>query len=613
MSTTADHLITKSTLPKVDIPDTSIPEFFFKCLWKHTKLVDESNPRPLFVSGTCADEFLTARQVETLSRQLAAGLYTKVGVRKGDVVAVILPNSIYYTVVVLGVLMLGASCTLANPVGTVRELVYQLKDSDSKFIITTTGIKDAVDKAVAEVGPRIRKTLFIEREGDEVTGNKSSVFDVLCTEADSSNSNSNTGDTWDQAATTIDPDSVAIIPYSSGTTGYPKGVVLTHRNIVANILQVTMLQTYDGPDPSSSSSSSTSLSSMANSAKGAEIRESSKRGATVAVLPMYHSFGLLFLCFQAPSRGITTVVMAKFEMQGFLQLVERHRVTEAILVPPIVSGLAKMPEEALYKHDLSSLRSVLVGAAPLCKDTIAAVEKRLPRVRVFQGYGLTETSPAVSLNRYEDPVAGSSGRLLPNIDAKVVDDEGNAVDAGSRGELCFRGPNVMAGYLNRETETSECIDCDGFFHTGDIGYIDEQQHVYLTDRKKELIKYNGFQVAPAELEGIMLQHPSVRDCAVAGVYDARRQTEVPRAYIVLCSPLGADEKIDSGDGSENVAEEVVAWTNSQVAYYKHLRGGYVLLEAIPKSASGKILRRVLKEKHGDECACPGGSIGSEMK
>ncbi|KAJ2654919.1 hypothetical protein IWW48_005819 [Coemansia sp. RSA 1200] len=598
MPTTADHLITKSTLPKVDIPDASIPEFFFKCLWKHPELVDESHPRPLFVGGTCADEFLTARQVETLSSQLAAGLYTKVGVRKGDVVAVILPNSIYYTVVVLAVLMLGASCTLANPVGTVRELVYQLRDSDSKFIITTAGIKNAVGKAVAEVGPRIRRTLFIEREGDEVTENKSSVFDVLCTEADSSNSS----DIWDQTATTIDPDSVAIIPYSSGTTGYPKGVVLTHRNIVANILQVTMLQTYDGPDPSSSSSSSTSLSSLTNSAKGSEIRESNKRGATVAVLPMYHSFGLLFLCFQAPSRGITTVVMAKFEMQGFLELVEKYRVTEAILVPPIVSGLAKMSEEALYKHDLSSMRSVLVGAAPLCKDTIAAVEKRLPGLRVFQGYGLTETSPAVSLNRYEDPVAGSSGRLLPNIEAKVVDDKGNAVDAGSRGELCFRGPNVMAGYLNREKETGESIDSDGFFHTGDIGYIDEQQHVYLTDRKKELIKYNGFQVAPAELEGIIQQHPSVRDCAVVGVYDARRQTEVPRAFVVLSSS-GADEKIDNGNGSGNVAEEVVAWTNSQVAYYKHLRGGYVLLEAIPKSASGKILRRVLKEKYGDEYAC----------
>ncbi|KAJ2400607.1 hypothetical protein GGI23_001931 [Coemansia sp. RSA 2559] len=554
--------IIKSAFPDVDIPDANMPDFFFEYIRRNASVVDKSSPHTLYVSGASSDEFLTAEQVETMSKQFAAGLFHNVGVRSGDVVAIILPNSIYYAPVALGVLMLGASCTLANPANTARELLYQLTDSGATCIVTTLRIKDTVSEATAKLGPSVRKTLFIEKDG--LAENESSVFDVFCTDA--VNTDKPTAE------------SVAFIPYSSGTTGHPKGVLLSHRNIIANILQVIALQTHVDPEPAS---------------KDVAV-PSCLCGTTVAVLPMYHIYGLLFLCFQAACRGMTTVVMAKFDMLEFLRLVEQYKVTEAILAPPIVNGLVKMHDTA-QKFDLSSIHSILVGAAPLSKDTIAAVEKQYPGLRVLQGYGLTETSPAVSLNLYEDRILESSGKLLPNIDAKVVDDDGNILKVGARGELCFRGPNVMAGYLNRKEETEQSIDADGFFHTGDIGYVDAQQNVFLTDRKKELIKYNGFQVAPAELEGIMLQHPDVRDCAVVGIFDEARQTEVPRAFLVL-SQRTNDEKIDVM--ADDIANQVVEWTNSQVAYYKHLRGGFVVLDAIPKSASGKILRRVLKEKYG---------------
>ncbi|KAJ1663900.1 hypothetical protein IW140_004246 [Coemansia sp. RSA 1813] len=565
ISTTAE--IIKSTLPDVEIPNTNIPDFFFKHIRQHVEFVDESNPRPVLISGTSADEFLTVEQMEAMSKKFATGLYHSVGVRGGDVVAVILPNSIYYAPVVLGILMLGASCTLANPANTARELVYQLKDSGAAWIVTTLAIKDVVGDAATELASLIRKIMFIEKEG--VPENESSVFDIMCTDV-----STHCPEDTEQQPTA---DSVAFIPYSSGTTGHPKGVLLTHRNIIANILQVLGLQTYVDPGTSGDSSAPSCIN-----------------GTTVAVLPMYHIYGLLFHCFQGACRGVTTVVMAKFDMLKFLALIEQYKATEALLAPPIVNGLAKM-RTTTQKYDLSSMRSVLVGAAPLSKDTIATLEEQMPGLKVFQGYGLTETSPAVSLNRYEDRVIESSGRLLPNIEAKVVDDDGNTLDVGARGELCFRGPNIMIGYLNRKEDTERAIDQDGFFHTGDIGYVDAQQHVYLTDRKKELIKYNGFQVAPAELEGIILQHPSVHDCAVVGIYDEARQTEVPRAFLVLSHEKAADEKIDMAE--TEIANQVVEWTNGQVAYYKHLRGGYVILESIPKSAAGKILRRVLKARH----------------
>ncbi|KAJ2427696.1 hypothetical protein GGF41_001601, partial [Coemansia sp. RSA 2531] len=210
----------------------------------------------------------------------------------------------------------------------------------------------------------------------------------------------------------------------------------------------------------------------------------------------------------------------------------------------------------------------------------------LPELSILQGYGLTETSPAISLNPPTASNVRSVGRILPSIEAKVVDDIGRTLDSNEIGELCFRGPNIMLEYLNNDEATKETIDVDGYLHTGDVGYIDDQQHIYVTDRKKELIKYNGFQVAPAELEGIILQHPFVRDCAVKGIFDLQRQTEVPKAYLVLADP-------DQNDPAA-AAQRVVEWVNNQVAYYKQLRGGYVLVNSIPRNTSGKILRRLLE-------------------
>ncbi|KAJ2839203.1 hypothetical protein J3B02_006319, partial [Coemansia erecta] len=284
-----------------------------------------------------------------------------------------------------------------------------------------------------------------------------------------------------------------------------------------------------------------------------------------------------------PLCGSSVIVMPKFDFPWFLNLIEIYRVTDTLLVPPIINLLVKMSKS--ITNDLGSLQWMISGAAPLDSSTAMALETAFPQIKVMQGYGLTETSPGLALNTPLLRDIASSGPLLPNIEAKVVDELGRDLGPNETGELCFRGPNIMTGYLNNPEATQEAIDPEGFLHSGDIGYISDNHLVYVTDRIKELIKFNGFQVAPAELEGILLQHPHVRDCAVVGVFDKEKQTELPRAFVVLRE----DEKMDKGVA----VSEIVDWMDSKVAYYKRLRGGCVVVDCIPKTASGKILRRVL--------------------
>ncbi|KAJ2301937.1 hypothetical protein IWW55_003670 [Coemansia sp. RSA 2706] len=528
----------KSSLADIDVPAVDIPTFFFESARRHDDFTRASSPRPLFTDGS---ESVTLDQLESMCARLASGLYHTAGVRAGDVVAVMLPNSVHYPAIILSALMLGAACTLVNPAYTAREIGHQLADSGASCVFTTPALRETVSSAIAEHHTIITSIFDLFHDGDFPRARIAS---------------------HDACQSTV-----AFIPYSSGTTGNPKGVMLSHRNIIANVLQAAAL---------------------------VGRQQQQQRGypsTSAGVLPMFHSFGLLFLCFLMPYSGTSTVVMAAFSMERFLQIVQDHRVTETMLVPPIINGLAKMPQ-VTDRYELGSLATIIVGAAPLSSDTIATLEQRMPHVRILQGYGMSEASPALSLN----PVAGSRnplsiGRLVPSVDAKVIDDSGKALGINETGELCFRGPNVMLGYVNNREETQAAIDSDGFLHTGDVGHIDEHQHVFITDRKKELIKFNGFQVAPAELEGLLLQHPRVRDCAVVGVFDEERQTEVPKAFLVLTADGG-------GNGSEEqaraVGQSVVKWLNGQVAYYKQLRGGFAVLDAIPKSASGKILRRMLK-------------------
>jgi 4-coumarate--CoA ligase len=288
--------------------------------------------------------------------------------------------------------------------------------------------------------------------------------------------------------------------------------------------------------------------------------------------------------------GITLTVMAKFDLEKFCKIIQEQKITFAYIVPPVVLLLGKHP--IVDKYDLSSLRMLNSGAAPLTRELVDAVYNRL-KVPIKQGYGLSETSPTTHTQPWElwRSTIGAVGRLLPNQTAKYMDEEGNEVPAGKTGELWINGPNVFKGYLNNPSGTAASLTSDGYFKTGDVGYQDKDGNFYITDRVKELIKYKGFQVPPAELEGILISHPKIDDVAVVGIYDEAQATEVPRAYVVPAKGV---------EGSKEVEKEIVDWLSKKVAGHKRLRGGVRFVDEVPKSASGKILRRVLKARALEE-------------
>jgi acyl-CoA synthetase (AMP-forming)/AMP-acid ligase II len=347
----------------------------------------------------------------------------------------------------------------------------------------------------------------------------------------------------------VGPDDVALLPYSSGTTGLPKGVVLTHRNVVASLCQMRAVHRVRGDD------------------------------VVIAVLPLFHIYGMQVSLNLALSEGATVVVMPRFELEGFLRLVQEHRVTRAELVPPIVLALAKQP--VVDSFDLSSLRVVTSGAAPLGADLAQACAERLG-CRVKQAYGMTEFGGATHFapdTGREDPE--SIGPALPGIECRVVDvATGFDLGPGEPGELLVRSPGTMLGYLNNPRATAETIGPDGWTRTGDLVTVDEHGWFRVADRLKELIKYKGNQVAPAELESLLLTHPAVADVAVIASPDAEAG-EVPMAFVVLRSPAPADE--------------LMRYVAERVAPYKRIRR-LQFVDEIPKSPSGKILRRTLIER-----------------
>jgi len=282
--------------------------------------------------------------------------------------------------------------------------------------------------------------------------------------------------------------------------------------------------------------------------------------------------------------------MSKFDIESFCRIIQAHRITFAYVVPPVVLLLSKHPIVA--KYDLSSVRMMNSGAAPLTRELVEALHARL-KIPVKQGYGLSETSPTTHTQPWEtwNTTIGSVGTLLPNQVAKYMSPEETEVPAGQTGELWIQGPNIFKGYLNNEAMTRNALTADGYFKTGDVGFQDKDGNFYITDRVKELIKYKGFQVPPAELEGLLLSHPSIEDVAVVGVYDKAQATEVPRAYVVVAKGVAESKKTE---------EEIVGWVRGKVAGHKRLRGGVRFVNEIPKSVSGKILRRVLKMRVKEE-------------
>jgi 4-coumarate--CoA ligase len=345
-----------------------------------------------------------------------------------------------------------------------------------------------------------------------------------------------------------------VLPYSSGTTGLPKGVCLTHSNLVANLLQLHEVEGMAFPP----------------------------EHTLISPLPFFHIYAFTASLLYPACYGQTVITSSgRFDLEHFCQLVERHRPQRSHLVPPILVGLAKNP--VVDKYDLSSLKTIVSAAAPLSEGIEKAVTKRLGCL-VKQGWGMSELSPIGTFNSYYSAKSGSIGPLVSSTLGKVIDEHGMSLPPNQPGELVLKGPQVMLGYIDDLKRTRECLSESGWLRTGDVATYDDDGHFYITDRIKELIKVRGFQVAPAELESLLLTHDAVKDAAVIQVPD-EKSGELPRAYIVLNENFGSTTEA-----------EIYDWVKERVAAYKRLDGGIAFIESIPKSASGKILRRILRDQ-----------------
>ena len=514
-------MIIKGPYPDVEIPETPLTPFALR-------RVEELGDKPALIEGPTGRKVSYKQLAEAIS--IAAYNLQQRGFKKGEVFGILSPNCPEYAIAFHAVATLGGIVTPINPLYTPYEIAHQLKDSGARYLVT---VPSCVEKAAAGAEYAHIDELFVFGEAPNATP-----FDSLLVDNGRA----------EQVAINPREDLVAL-PYSSGTTGLPKGVMLTHHNLVANLCQMEGLCYFSETD------------------------------TLICVLPLFHIYGLVVVLNMGLYTGATIVTMPRFELESFLKAVQDYDVSLAHLVPPIVLMLSKNPIVDNYK--LPNLKTIFSGAAPLGEELTRACMERLG-CSVRQGYGMTETSPVT----HSSPAPpkqikfGSVGVAAPNTECKIIDLEtGEPLGPNQKGEICVRGPQVMMGYLNKPDATAQTIDADGWLHTGDIGYADEDGHFFIVDRAKELIKYKGFQVPPAELEAVLLTHPCVADAAVIP-YPDDEAGEVPKGILVLREPIEP--------------EAILEFVAERVAPHKRIR--YLeFVDKIPKSASGKILRRVLVE------------------
>ena len=481
----------------------------------------------------------TFRQLDEHSDRFAAALAT-LSVAKGDRVGILAPNCIEFEVAFYGVLKAGAVATTINSGYREREVAHQLENSGAEILVVDRSLVDTAN--LARDGARNVKRLIVI---EETSADPDSFWGLV------------EGGPATPPEVSISPnEDLAVLPYSSGTTGLNKGVMLTHFNLHCNARQFT-----DRPG---------------------EIAAPTESDVILVHLPLFHIYGLNVLMNPLVSIGATQVLMGRFDIDALLDLVSRHRVSALYSVPPVGLALGQHPK--LGSYDLSALKFALFGAAPTSREMQIRLEETLGKP-VIQGYGLTEVSPLSNVDYVEPDLRrlGSVGPAVADSEQIVVDvDTGKEVPYGELGELLVRGNLVMKGYYNNPDATRETISEDGWLHTGDLVSMEETGHVRIRDRKKELIKYKGFQVPPAELEGLLLEHPAVADVAVIGKADAEAG-EIPKAFVV------------QKPGVEVSPDDLMGFVAGQVATFKQVRE-IEFIDAIPKNPSGKILRRILAEQ-----------------
>jgi acyl-CoA synthetase (AMP-forming)/AMP-acid ligase II len=513
-------MIFRSSSPDIAIPESSLTLFILR----HARRLAA---KPALIDGVSGRCLTYGQLVEAIDRA-AAGLARR-GFGQGDVLATVCANILEFPIAYLAVAQLGGTTTMANPLLTAEELRRQLMDSRARFVLAVAERLDVVREAAA--GTPVEE-IVVAGEADGATPFAALLDnDGTCPPA------------------TIDPaEDVVLLPYSSGTTGRQKGVMLTHRNLIAEVLSWHRMDAIAEDD------------------------------VVAVVFPFFHIGGIVSLNVFL-SQGATLVIMPRFDFATFLRLLQDYRATRTAVAPPVVLELSRNP--LVDDFDLARLQTITWAAAPLSDAVARACGERL-RCRVKQIYGMTEATAQTHMVPTDgDDQRGSGGLPVPGMECKIIDLEtGAELGPGQTGEICVRGPQVMKGYLNNPTATAQMIDGDGWLRTGDVGCVDADGWIFIVDRVKELIKYKAYQVAPAELEAVLLAHPAVADAAVIPSPDDEAG-EVPKAFVVL--------------KGETTTDDLLAYVAARVAPYKKVRRLEVT-DQIPKFPSGKILRRVLVER-----------------
>ncbi|RAH48732.1 acyl--CoA ligase [Aspergillus brunneoviolaceus CBS 621.78] len=551
------------------IPDT-VPLCDFMLDERYGRAPIDQSPAPYVcnVTGQGYSPAEIVQRVDYMARALSRelGWEPNTGAAEDKVIGIFSMNTIDTMPLSWAVHRLSGIVSPANAAYSASELAYQMRDSKATVLFTCLPLLATALEATAQVGIPRQRVFVLEtpvEPGQSLPAAASEFETVSQLVAAGQTLPPVAPLKWQAGQGRRQP---AFLCYSSGTSGLPKGVMISHYNMMANILQ---FKQYD---------------------ESSGMRTKGKSEVTSCVLPMSHAYGLNYVAHYAAYRGDQTVVFARFQLESLLEATQRFRITILLLVPPIVLRIAKS-QELCRRYDLSSVVGLFTGAAPLGEEIEAAVREQYPAMNIGQGYGITEATTVVGLTPIIDQWAGSVGCPMPGSQWKLLDPDGSEITSyDTPGEVIIAGPNVTMGYLNNPKATVESYR-DGWYHTGDVGVMrlspQGNEHLFIIDRIKELIKVKGLQVAPAELEAHLLAHPAVGDCAVIPVPDSEAG-ELPKAFVVKSAQTGPDDAA--------TVQAIVAHVQETKARHKWLKGGVEFVDLIPKSPSGKILRRLLRDR-----------------
>ncbi|XP_070492543.1 uncharacterized protein [Chironomus tepperi] len=537
--------IVKSPLKSLAYPDCSIDQYVWADINKWSNKI-------AIVDGI-TDRSITYSELRDQCRALAIRLQTSLNLLPNDTIAICIPNSIEFPIVALGGCEAGMIVTTINPVYTSDEISRQLIDSGAKVLFGEASMSDILKEAVQKSKKPIKIVYSTNSPSESIPADGIRFDDLIGT---------NGVDLMSLKEVKPDCNSVTFLPYSSGTTGLNKGVMLSHKNIISNAI------------------------AMRNDEVGVTHDSIGDHQDVVpCVLPFFHIYGLVVTLLSKLAQGCKIITLPKFHPDTFLNAMEKYQGNVLHLVPPIIIFFNSY--DKIRQEHTKSVQYVLCGAAPLGPGDMEKFQKIAPQTKYIQAYGLTEASPVTHAMSKTSTNYASVGNPINDTDAKIVevgDPEFRGIGPNKTGEVLVRGPQIMHGYLNNEKATKETLTPDGWLRTGDIGHHDENGEFYITDRLKELIKVKGFQVAPAELEEILRMHPEITDAAVIGIPNPATG-ELPRAFVVAKKNSSVNEK--------NVQDFVA----QKVSEFKRLAGGVEFVDSIPKNATGKILRRELRQRY----------------